>query len=495
MRLHSATYDEVSHLAAGYSYVSTGDLRLNPQHPPLAKLLAGLALIPLEPTLDLEDGSWRADPPDEWRFGYRFLYELGNDADRLLFWGRLPFVGLSLLLAWLAYLWARDLFGRRAGWLALMLCAFSPNLIAHGQLVTTDLPLACFSTLALYNLWRFNATGSRPSAAVAGVGLGAALACKFSALILIPLFPILLLLGRRRDASLKSLLSGLAIALGLAFLVVQASYLFSLDGLQYWRGVTQTYADATPDHPWYLMGEFRVGGWWYYFAAAFLFKTPGPVLIGIGLAGAALGLRKLRTERWQDELFLVFPIAAYFLVTSLFAANIGLRYLLPVYPLIFVFTSRLGPLVTQSTFSMTIAALWVAWYLGAALAIYPDHLSYFNRFAGGPENGHRLLDDSNIDWAQDFKRLADHIEQEEIPAPIKLRYGRWDAPDYYGLKAVPLNDREWGGDPPPGVYALGTHQLIRGELYAQQFGLKTDWLSRYEPIARIGYSCYLFRFD
>ena len=90
MRATTATSDETSHLPAGYTYVATGDYRLNPQHPPLVKILAGLPLLALEPRLNLADPGWNASPPEEWGFGFRFLY--ANDADRLLFWGRLPVV-------------------------------------------------------------------------------------------------------------------------------------------------------------------------------------------------------------------------------------------------------------------------------------------------------------------------------------------------------------------------------------------------------------------
>ena len=109
MRLLSATYDETTHLPSGYTYLRTGEFRLNPQHPPLIKLLSALPLLPLRPEMNLDDPAWSGQPNDEWSFGYRFLY--GNDADRLLFWGRLPNVLLSLLLAFYVFRWARELFG------------------------------------------------------------------------------------------------------------------------------------------------------------------------------------------------------------------------------------------------------------------------------------------------------------------------------------------------------------------------------------------------
>jgi hypothetical protein len=113
MRWLSACDDETSHLPSGYTYLITGQLRLNPQHPPLVKLLAALPLYFLHPRLDLDDPAWTSEPPREWRFGMNFLSE--NDADTLLFWGRLPTVLLALLLGFYVFRWARELFGTAAG--------------------------------------------------------------------------------------------------------------------------------------------------------------------------------------------------------------------------------------------------------------------------------------------------------------------------------------------------------------------------------------------
>src|SRR5262249_46906437 len=87
----SATSDEVAHLPAGYSYWTTRDFRLNPEHPPLAKLLAALPLLVMKPKLHTEWPEWQG--AKQYIFGYGFLYT--NDADRLLFWGRFPMTLLA----------------------------------------------------------------------------------------------------------------------------------------------------------------------------------------------------------------------------------------------------------------------------------------------------------------------------------------------------------------------------------------------------------------
>src|SRR5262252_4007508 len=107
----SATSDEPIHIAAGYSYWKTADFRMNPEHPPLAKLLAAVPLLALRPHFDTGAQSWKTANEDA--FGPEFLY--GNDADRLLFWGRIPMILIAALGATATFLWARDLYGPVSG--------------------------------------------------------------------------------------------------------------------------------------------------------------------------------------------------------------------------------------------------------------------------------------------------------------------------------------------------------------------------------------------
>ncbi|MBW2416600.1 MAG: phospholipid carrier-dependent glycosyltransferase [Deltaproteobacteria bacterium] len=490
MRLLTASFDEATHLAAGYSYLQTRDFRLNPQHPPLVKLLCALPLRALAPRVDFGHASFAETPPREWKFGDRFLYE--NDADRLLFWGRLPNVLLSLLLAFYVFLWARDLHGPAAGLCALFLCVFSPNVIAHGRLVTFDLGVACFSTLTLYHLWRFSCTGAWLHVFLAGAGLGLALATKFSGLILlasvVPLLGGVALDGRRRP---REVVGALGLVLGLAVLIVQASYLGSAGLPTWWTGLQLVNQDHQPGHAYYLMGEFEPGGWGYYFAAALLFKTPGLTLL-LGVLALAF-TRRFGPERRFDDAFLAVPALAWFAATSAFADNLGVRYLLPVYPLAFVFASRLAPALSGLPWARAAATGAALWYAGSSLWIFPDHLAYFNEFVGGPARGHLYLDDSNVDWGQDLKRVEQWLDAEGI-GEVRYRFRHTARPDYYGVPGRALTDAEWN-DPPPGVYALSTHILIRGEHHARTHGAKTDWLSRYEPVGRVGYSTWIYRFD
>ncbi|HKQ61748.1 MAG TPA: glycosyltransferase family 39 protein [Candidatus Polarisedimenticolaceae bacterium] len=483
----SAAFDEATHLASGYSYLKTGDYRLNPQHPPLGKLLCALPLLALGPQLDLADPGWRES--EEWGFGHRFLY--GNDADRLLFWGRLPVILLSLLLAAYVWRWAGELFGAAAGLGALVLCVLCPTVVAHSRFVTFDVPLAAFSTMALYHGWRCTRRESWAQRLLAGTGLGLAMATKFSGLVLLATVPVLVLLSGFEHKHVRRAALDLLVVLLVAAAIVTVVYAPSGGLRAYVDGARLVNRDHDPSFVYYLNGEFRPGGFWNYFLIAFLVKTPLPTLLA--LAGSIVLWRRLRAPQRRDEAFLVLPALAWIVATSAGADDLGVRYLLPAYPLVFVFASRLAPWLLARRAGRLAAALLALWLGGTALWIFPDQLAYFNEAAGGPARGHRWLDDSNLDWGQDVKRLASWLREQKIER-VKLRLPPNANPEYYGIHGEPLPDAEWSGPPAPGVYALSAHVLIRGEQYARERGLATDWLHRYRPAARIGYSIYVFRF-
>src|SRR3989338_7909753 len=119
----SAIMDELAHIPAGYSYLTQKDYRLNPEHPPLAKDLAAFPLIFLNLNFPTEVKAWAEDINGQWDMGRIFLYESGNDADRILFWSRLPMMILALVFGWLIFYVSRRLYGDRVGLLTLLFYA------------------------------------------------------------------------------------------------------------------------------------------------------------------------------------------------------------------------------------------------------------------------------------------------------------------------------------------------------------------------------------
>lgn len=205
MKDDTATFDERAHIPAAYSYVRYGDMRLNPEHPPLLKDLAGLPLLFIQPTFPLTSELWTDGITREWQFGTamwstwhigtEFLYKSGNDAELLIFLLRLPMVLLSLLLGFFVYRFTKEIAGTVAGLFAAFLFAFDPNVLAHNHYVTTDLGIAAFIFIATYYFVHFLKHPSPKHIALAGITLGLAQLAKFSAILLIPLFGLLVIIA------------------------------------------------------------------------------------------------------------------------------------------------------------------------------------------------------------------------------------------------------------------------------------------------------------
>jgi hypothetical protein len=141
VRQQSQTFDESTHLFAGFEYWKHADFGRNPEHPPFVKLLASLPLRPMSlhepPALPLP--FFKAQ---DFVNGTQLLYTA--DADAILLRGRLMIALFSLALGLLVFLATKEIFAPLAAVLALFLFTFEPNLLANGAIVTTDMGLALF---------------------------------------------------------------------------------------------------------------------------------------------------------------------------------------------------------------------------------------------------------------------------------------------------------------------------------------------------------------
>ena len=193
----SAIFDETAHIGASYSYVTQHEIRLNPEHPPLLKDLAGLSIkLFVHPNFDVTNQKfWDGTLPGkwdegQWAAGRYLLYEAGNDADKILFFARLPIVILSLIFGWFIFFWVRRLTGTLAGLFALTLYAFDPNILGHNHFVTTDLGIAAFFTFAFYFYLNFIKNPTWKNVALAGFFLGLLQLAKFSFIVGLPILAL-----------------------------------------------------------------------------------------------------------------------------------------------------------------------------------------------------------------------------------------------------------------------------------------------------------------
>jgi hypothetical protein len=190
----SAIMDEVAHLPAGYSYITQQDMRLNPEHPPLIKDLAGGAvwlyskMTGTQINFPSNIQAWQSDINSQWDFGFNFMYNSGNNANLMLLIGRIPTLLILLLFGIYVFKWTRELFGNGAALLALFLYSFSPTFLAHGRLVTTDVAAAAAIFIASYYFIRWLKNSTPKNLIIAGLVFGVAQLAKFSVFLLIPLF-------------------------------------------------------------------------------------------------------------------------------------------------------------------------------------------------------------------------------------------------------------------------------------------------------------------
>lgn len=194
----SLTFDEVAHIPAGYSYVVKHDYRLNPEHPPLLKVLSGIAILPLRPHFDTSQDFWTtADSGGEfgqWTAGRYLLHQAGNNTDWLVFLARTPIILISVGFALFLFYWGRKIGGVITGLFALILYAFDPNILGHNHFVTTDLGIAVVIAIAFYFFLSFLKYPTWANALYGGLTLGVAQVTKFSAIMLIPFFGLLLVI-------------------------------------------------------------------------------------------------------------------------------------------------------------------------------------------------------------------------------------------------------------------------------------------------------------
>jgi hypothetical protein len=467
MRGKGVAFDETAHLPAGYTYWKTGDFRMNPEHPPLVKLWAALPLLTMDVKLSTDWKEWQDGK--EWPFGSRFLYD-ENDASRLMFPARLMMVALGAGLGVLIWWWTFMIAGRTASLVALTLFAFTPDFLAHTQLVTTDLPVAVFYFGHAFFLFRALRQFTVRDAVLSGVFLGAALLSKFSAFSLAP--SVVVLVAARVWAPKTSAYprrSLLTLALThtlLPLFLVWAAYGFHFHGpmksdgtayykwqemeAQTWMGARAVLAARTlhvvPEpfaygflyllsqskgRPGFLLGEISDSGWWYYFPVTIALKTPLPELLLI-VAGCALLPARWRERSWP-HFFLLVPVVLYVAVALASTINIGHRHLLPIYPFLLVLAGDAVARLMQARWAQIAAGVLGLWLIAGTALVHPDYLAYFNELAGGPSNGWRALVDSNLEWGQDLPALKRWMD-ETGTKKVTLSYFGTDVPERYGIQ-------------------------------------------------------------
>lgn len=507
----SAIEDEPPHIGAGYSYLAKGDLRMNPEHPPLIKELAAVPMLFLGLKVDWQSKNWLEGK--EWEFGDDLLYSWGNDADAIIRAGRLVVLGLGVLLGVFIWLFAQKLYGKRAGILALTLFAFCPNLIAHSRFVTTDLGVTLFGFGTVYFFYRYLKEGRRKLWLVlTAVFFGCTLGSKFSGLLFFAVLPMLAFWHMRQTkGKVSSYLKPLLFIFVFGVVLLWSFYGFSISAYPqlvewsfttvaknvpgfvghmvptaFWVGLLNVLTGTVGGRESYLFGEFQ-RGYVEYFPIAFLIKTPIPTLILLALTTVSYLVKKVKLR--LEEVVLLVPVLVLGGMALFSQMNIGLRHILPIYPFLFVFVARLANLsfYKPNLVQKVLFAAVLVWYVVGTARVYPAYLSYFNEFVGGPQNGYLALIDSNCDWGQELKRLKVYLDQNDIDSVYLDYFGGGNA-DYYGIKYKKMNAsmRDARG------YIVVSSSSLQWPYSQDGKTYYYDWLKQYEPIKKIGNALFVY---
>jgi len=518
------TNDEPAHIAAGIEWVNKAQYRYDYVHPPLARIAVAIG-----PYLA---GARSSGKRSMWEEGNAILYGAGR-YDLILSLARagtLVFVVGAIIAV---YLLGRRIYGRTTGLIASLLFSTLPPIIAHGGQATNDMAITATLTFlilaALY--WADHPTLTRT--VLLGCALALAVLAKFNAFpfVAATVFPAFLLTRISTNKCLDATYSrwrwlrSAAICMAVAALLVWAGYRFSFDsapaedldliqagiddafgnrrtlhGLassavrsrlpaqEFFLGIGRTLAKASRGHSSYLLGDNRTHGWWYFFPLSLAVKTPLAflILVLVGVTSTAMGI-----HRCENPSRLVPLVSAAALLLSVLPTpiNLGVRYILPIYPLLSVLAANgvvfLCTHVSMGRFGMLAAILLVGWHLASSAGAHPDYLAYFNELvARHPE---RVLLVSDLDWGQDLKRL-EAVTKEKGIQEISLCYpwsadlSRHNLPTYRMLKPY---------ERPKGWVALSVSCIYRGTRMPpyDQYA----WAKEVNDFTLIGKTIRLFR--
>lgn len=538
----AVTVDEFCHFPAGIYNVSNLDWRMDKESPPLIKCIPAVSALITRPKVNSESFK---DEPNPWTFGYDFMFRNMGGYREIFRYGRCVIILLGCFLGWLLFVFAKEIYGYQGALFVLFVYVLNPNIIAHSRLVTIDAGASCMMFLSIYCFWKYLQKGGAGLAILSGITLGLAQLSKFTALILYPVFLIIfivLILNNilfvdnavddiRNDVLTKKVGSFFLMLL-ISVFVINAGYIFAgsfiplnehvfssvplkkisslfweklpiplpYDYLSGFDSQLRISAGNNPFYAGYLMGEHSLTGWWYYYIIAFVIKNP-VALSGILILTIISWIKKAehRTDL-ETTLCIWVPVIGFFVYFSFFTHTpIGIRLILPVFPLLFLAAGHFGhEFLMKNRWSKIVVIVLAIGCLIPSVSIFPNYLSYFNSASGGPREGHRWLIDSNLDWGQDLPGLKEYMERKGIKT-IKLGYfGRVD-PKIYGVNYT-LAQRKIEKN----IYAVSVNFLVGRPYYLLKDNPKElvyadlDYFKNYrlaKPVDVVGHTLYIFDFS
>ncbi len=479
----------------------------------------------------------KSERPDEW--------EGSTEDPEINAWSRWwnsVLIGLPLMGS--VYVWLYRRRGLIAASVGGLLMTFSPSILAHSALATTDASFALFGMLAVAGIVEYLRAPDWFRFLGLGVLLGLALGAKYSSVFLFPVVGVLLLLKlwpcvlgpwwKRASIVIALATCKLVLLVGISGVVLWGTDWFSFTGPL----KLVSLEDTPPDSPWiqflgngptarwimdashrnlyrpsvfgslvsrylhergghnaFLMGQHSKLGWRYYFLFAWVFKSTLPEL-ALSLAIIPLctaGMwSKSNVSPDDRSAQVVWLVAMCFFSAMLCSAhvNIGQRYMLILYPLTFLAAVDLlwQIFASRNWIRIAIGAILVVGQIASSLAVAPHYLAYFSPIIGGPSQGRFYLADSNIDWGQDLPRLRDEIRRLGYHRPI-LSYFGTAKPSAYGVDATTFLESTYAQLDEFDVLALSINKW--NGVYITPKDVFAEFRTR-KFVASAGYSILLF---
>lgn len=501
----SFTFDEPYHIARGLDAWRNARFDRWPDHPPLPSLLQ---------TAPLARGDWQVEVTSETP-----ATALLPDPEAMARRARAVNAVFGLLLGFLVWSTARRLFSTNAANFALALFVFSPALIAHYSVVTTDGMGTLMIFLAAVQLTRWRRDPSRAQTLLLGVVLSLMLLAKFYTVPMFALALVLVLLLKPEGFSVapREWNWGKAAALAaIAFVVVWGAYAFHITKVElgdgrvalHFPGASEPRVEEFPSsiratlyipaceylvglgsvldhdrrgHRSFFLGELSpTGGWKSYFPVIVALKWPTVVALLFAIALALGFARRLALPR--DLLLMAWFPVVFFLFAMFARINIGDRHILPVYPFVLMFCAALWH-AARLRWEVLLLSVAIVAHAADALRVAPDYLSYFNIFVK-TENSYRLVGDSSLDWGQGLLALRDYETMHPEKKNYLAYYGNVD-PRLYGIRATPLAENERVA----GTVVVSAMHLT-GRVLHDPTGYQ--WLLRYPRIAILNHTLFVF---
>jgi 4-amino-4-deoxy-L-arabinose transferase-like glycosyltransferase len=518
------TWDEPAHIARGMEWIDKGEYTYSHEHPPLSPIM--VALGPYFAGARSTGQKWRYDEGNNL-LHYENAYERNLTLARL---GVLPFFVIATLIVWI---WTKSYFGRVAALLSVILFSTLPPVLAHSGVATTDMAITAMFVAALFSFYLWLESPTLLRSAMLGITIGLACLAKYSVLVFLPASASLLAIvhySRKINAEEKSLfrirrwLAASGMAVLLCLLVIWAGYRFSsaaltgidkrphtsidrivgAEGLlhdtayliaenvplpapEFFSGIRDVATHNKYGHVAYLLGEAYTEGRWYFFPIELSVRTPVPFLIltAIGL----LAVSRHVMVRRRDMHFLAPGAAALgvLAVCMLSNLNLGIRHILPMFPLLAVVAGygaiMLWKFRRSQRFGPALLTILLIWQITSSFAAHPDYLAYYNELAGvHPED----IVLGTTDWGQDVKRLAAALKNRKIEELSICYYGSADL-DRLGLP--PRKDL---------VPYQRTTGWIASSLLCSKMGAfsppydQFSWLDAHEPVETAGKTIRLY---